>query len=223
MKLPVLGMPSTSEPLPSATQQMPILAGSSQSAAAEETLHEVGQEVLRVNAEGVIAVGRALLKQMLERQAGHLVVIASMAARVPSPGQAEYAAAKHALIGYFLSIASELAGRCVGVTVVCPGPIGGETSRSVFGPSGRVVKAESEKDQKKKVPISRCCQLICDAVVHQVSEAWIARHPVLGLAYLMQWFPGAAVAVLARVGPKRAKALSEGRSGYDYDLVRKEQ
>jgi dehydrogenase/reductase SDR family member 7 len=204
-------------------QYTTVLAGSSQSAAAEETSHVVGQEVLRLNAEGVIAVGRALLRQMLERQMGRLVVIASMAAKIPSPGQAEYSAAKHALIGYFLSVAAELADRCVGVTVVCPGPIGGEKSRSVFGPSGRIVKSESEKDQNKKVPMARCCQLICDAAAHQVAEAWIAKHPVLGLAYLVQWLPGAATAVLARVGPKRARALSEGRSGYEYDLARKEE
>lgn len=179
--------------------------------------------MLRLNAEGVIAAGRALLRVMLERQRGQLVAIASMAARVPSPGQAEYAAAKHALVGYFATVAAEVADRCVGVTVVCPGPIAGEESRSVYGPQGRVTKQESARDQKKKVPLARCCQLVCDAAAHGRREAWIARQPVLGVAYLAQWLPGVAAALLARVGPKRARALSEGRSGYDYGLVSKQE
>jgi NAD(P)-dependent dehydrogenase (short-subunit alcohol dehydrogenase family) len=54
------------------------------------------------------------------RQRGRLVVIASMAAKVPSPGQAVYSGAKAALWGYFLSLAAEVSGRCVCVCVCSP-------------------------------------------------------------------------------------------------------
>jgi dehydrogenase/reductase SDR family member 7 len=70
-------------------------------------------------------VARAWLPVMLAQGCGRIVPVASMAGRVPSPGQAVYSAAKHALVGYFASMASEVAGRGVGVTIVCPGPIAG--------------------------------------------------------------------------------------------------
>lgn len=40
---------------------------------------------------------------------GRLVVIASLAAKVPSPGQAVYSGAKMAVWGYFASLAAEIA------------------------------------------------------------------------------------------------------------------
>jgi dehydrogenase/reductase SDR family member 7 len=195
--------------------RLPTCAGSSQSAVAEETTQDIGSQVLRLNAEACLAVGRVLLRTMLERGGGHLVPIASMAGVVPSPGQAEYAAAKHAVRGYFASVAAEMADRNVAVTVACPGPIDGAASRTVFGAKGRVEKVEGVEPSKKKVPAERCCQLICDAAAHGLPEAWIARHPVLAVAYLRQYAPALATALLARAGPKRARALSEGRSGYD--------
>jgi short-subunit dehydrogenase len=47
--------------------------------------------------------------QSVCRRKGRLVVVASMAALVPSPGQAVYSAAKMALRGYFSSVATEVA------------------------------------------------------------------------------------------------------------------
>lgn len=43
---------------------------------------------------------QALLPSMLTRRSGHVVLISSMAARIPSPGQATYAAAKAAVSAY---------------------------------------------------------------------------------------------------------------------------
>lgn len=41
----------------------------------------------------------------------HIVVVGSMAGKVPAPGQAVYSACKTALVGYFSSLQSELAAR----------------------------------------------------------------------------------------------------------------
>ena len=156
---------------------------------------------------------------MLERRHGHLVPIASMAGFVPSPGQAEYAAAKHAVRGYYASVAAEVADRGIDVTVVCPGPVAGGSSRMVFGAQGRVEKQETAKENRKKIPAARCCDLICRAAAHCVQEAWIAKHPVLAIAYVKCVVPPLATKLLHQVGPKRARALSEGRSGYNYSLA----
>lgn len=83
-------------------------AGSSQSAAAEETTQATAHEIISLNATGVMDVGRVLLPRLIAQGFGRLVVIASMAARVPSPGQAEYCASKHALLGYATGLAGPL-------------------------------------------------------------------------------------------------------------------
>jgi short-subunit dehydrogenase len=195
-------------------------AGSSQAALAECTTHDVGVEVLRLNAEGSINIGRALLRRMRSQKSKSVLVpIASMAARVPSPGQAEYAAAKHAVLGYYRSLAYELPPGQPGVAVVCPGPIAGEVERSVYGPEGRTVKREDERQQRKKVSQERCMSLICRAAARGVAEAWIAKHPVLAMAYLSAFLPPLADAVLRSAGRRRAQALQAGESGYDAKLM----
>lgn len=52
-----------------------------------------------------------------------------------------------------------------------------------------------------------------------MQEAWIAKHPVLLMGYLQQYVPAAAEVVLKKIGPKRARALREGKSGYSYNLA----
>lgn len=61
----------------------------------------------------------------LERTAGTLVVVGSMAGRVPTPWLAPYAAAKHGLRGFVRSLSAELRalGSPVKVALVAPGPV----------------------------------------------------------------------------------------------------
>ena len=51
------------------------------------------------------------------------------------------------------------------------------------------------------------------AIYHRVDEAWIARQPVLAVGYLFQYTPFG-WPLMKAVGPKRAMALKQGRSGY---------
>lgn len=66
-------------------------------------------KLMALNAVGPIKLTRAALPHMLARDKGRIVVIGSMSSKLPSPGQAVYAAAKMALYGYFSTVATELA------------------------------------------------------------------------------------------------------------------
>ncbi len=99
-------------------------AGASQHAAVEETSPAVAAALLQLNLAGPIAVASATLPHMVGRAAAgggaaRHVIVASMSAVVPSPGQGVYAAAKAGLRGYFHSLAAELADRGVGVSAEC--------------------------------------------------------------------------------------------------------
>lgn len=100
----------------------------------------------------------------------------------------------------------------------CPGPFAsgeGAAPRSVYGPRGRIAQAHTGISSNR-VPLGRAADLIVTAAYHGVGEAWIARHPVLMLGYLMQYAPGAGAAVMRRVGPGRVAQLRDGSgSGYD--------
>lgn len=80
------------------------------------------ETVIAINLKGPIHMHHAVLPGMAERGAGKVVNIASDAARVGSSGEAVYSACKGGLVAMTKTLARELAGKGVGLNVVCPGP-----------------------------------------------------------------------------------------------------
>uniref|UniRef100_M4ET66 Ketoreductase domain-containing protein n=1 Tax=Brassica campestris TaxID=3711 RepID=M4ET66_BRACM len=85
--------------------------------ASEENL----ETTFGVNLFGTISLTKLVTPHMLKRGGGHFVVISSAVGKVPSPGQAIYAASKHALQGYFHTLRSEMrvsSERCAELTIM---------------------------------------------------------------------------------------------------------
>jgi dehydrogenase/reductase SDR family protein 7 len=195
-------------------------AGASQHAPVEETSDEVAKKLIEMNLIGQISLARACLGHFLKQGYGHHVVIASMAATVPSPGQAVYAAAKSGLKSYFLSLSSELDSKGISVSIICPGPVdaGDQTQpRRVYGRDGMMEQKNSSKSSKR-IEISVFAKLALRAVYHKLDECWITKNPILIMGYLMQLMPGIAMALLKKVGPGRVRQLDKG-SGTGYEVV----
>ncbi len=94
-------------------------AGVGSAGTVERTDLSVWEWTLAANVLGVARVSRAFLP-MLTDGTGHVVNIASAAGFVSAPGMAAYNASKAAVISMSESLRTELAGRGIGVTVVCP-------------------------------------------------------------------------------------------------------
>lgn len=75
---------------------------------------------LEVNLRAAVVLARLLLPGMLARRAGHLLLMASMAGRVPAPRSSVYNATKFAIRGFGLGLRAELRGTGVGVSLVSP-------------------------------------------------------------------------------------------------------
>ncbi|MBB5119734.1 3-oxoacyl-ACP reductase [Streptomyces eurocidicus] len=80
-------------------------------------------EVLATNLQGVFRTVRAAAGGMLAARGGRIVLMSSALGFLGSPGQANYAATKTALVGFARSLAWELGSRGVTVNVVAPGII----------------------------------------------------------------------------------------------------
>lgn len=77
--------------------------------------------ILDANLLGVIHGVQAAYPLMVRQGFGHIVNTASLAALVPWPGTAAYAATKHGVMGLSTSLRAEAADLGVRVSVVCPG------------------------------------------------------------------------------------------------------
>jgi NAD(P)-dependent dehydrogenase (short-subunit alcohol dehydrogenase family) len=77
--------------------------------------------VLRVNLLGVVHGVAAAYPLLVRQGAGAMLSTASLAGLVPGPGLGVYAAAKHAVVGYTLSLRAQAARYGVRVVTLCPG------------------------------------------------------------------------------------------------------
>lgn len=95
-------------------------------------LHELPPEewdrVLNTNLRGVYYAIRAFAPLMIRARSGHIINISSLAGKNALPNGAAYAASKWGLNGLTYSVAEELRGHNVRVSVVCPGSVDTELS-----------------------------------------------------------------------------------------------
>lgn len=90
---------------------------------AREFSAEQWRDLFDVNYWSCVYGTLAAYRWMAAHGGGHIVNTASLAGLVPVPGAAPYAAAKHAVVGFSLSLRAEAAEFGVNVSVVCPGPV----------------------------------------------------------------------------------------------------
>lgn len=89
---------------------------------------ESWDQVLNTNLRGVYYCMRAFAPTMIRAQSGHIINISSLAGKNPLPNGAAYAASKWGLNGLSYSVAEELRGHKIRVSVICPGSVDTELS-----------------------------------------------------------------------------------------------
>ncbi|HEY2011975.1 MAG TPA: SDR family oxidoreductase [Bryobacteraceae bacterium] len=88
----------------------------------------VEARLIQVNVTSLVHLTKLYLPEMLRRREGRILNVASTAAFVPGPLMAMYYASKAFVLSFSESVANEVKGSGVTVTVLCPGP-----TRSEFG------------------------------------------------------------------------------------------
>ena len=78
-------------------------------------------EVVDTNLAGAFRCARRASKGMIRLRRGRMIFVSSVVGLYGSPGQANYAASKAALVGLARSISRELGGRGITANVVAPG------------------------------------------------------------------------------------------------------
>ena len=83
---------------------------------------EFWKKLVDLNLMGPIQLTRAFLDNMIERQSGKVITVASDAGRVGSLGETVYSGAKGGAIAFTKALAREMARYNITVNCVCPGP-----------------------------------------------------------------------------------------------------
>jgi hypothetical protein len=159
---------------------------------------------LDVNVHGVILGCKLALPEMVARGSGHIVNVASAAAKVGVPREAVYAATKHAVLGLSESLRGELRGTGVELSVVMPGLVRTELAAGTL--SGSKVLAPED-----------VATAIVGAIERPRFDVYVPR-AYSGLPVLAALLPRPAREAFLRavgVGRNTAKTSAEQRAAYE--------
>jgi len=158
-----------------------------------------------VNLDGVFHGVHHFVPRMVERGAGHVVILSSMAGYAAMEALAAYNATKFAVLGLAEALADELRPHGVGVTAICPGLIDTPITRNARLRGEFDHESERERMvegyRRRGYPPDRVARAILKAVqrnrvVAPVSpEAW-------AFYYLKRFAPGLLRWLTARLGER---------------------
>jgi len=111
-----------------------------------EPLHllppDTWDQILNTNLRGVYYAIRSFAPLMIRAKTGHIINISSLAGKNALPNGAAYAASKWGLNGLSYSVAEELRGHNIRVSVICPGSVHTELSPHRGKDTSKMLQAE---------------------------------------------------------------------------------
>lgn len=165
--------------------------GISQRSLAKDTQLEVDRRIMEVDYFGTIALTKYILPHFLQRKKGHFVTVSSVMGKIGTPYRTGYAAAKHALHGFFDSLRAELwkDSKKIHVTMVCPGWINTNLSITALTGDGSPQNKKDDTHKKGMHPFKFARKMI-RAIENKEREVYIGGSKETFAIYLDRYFPG---------------------------------
>ncbi|AWO01349.1 short chain dehydrogenase [Chitinophaga alhagiae] len=149
-------------------------AGVTQRALAEDTRLEVDRRLMEINFFAPVALTKSLLPHFRERKTGQVVVMSSMAGLMGFPLRTSYAAAKHALQGYFETLQVEHTIPGFSILIASPGRVNTPISLHALTGSGQAHN-KMDKGQANGIPVATCARKIVAGMRKEKKRVIVAR------------------------------------------------
>ena len=146
--------------------------GISQRSNVAETDLSIDRKIMEINFFGNVALSKAVLPHMIKNKSGHIVVISSIAGKFGFFLRSAYSASKHALHGFYESLALEQKDNGINITIVCPGKINTPISTNALNKEGEK-NGQMDDNQRHGLPVSKCVTKILKDVAKKKEESFV--------------------------------------------------
>lgn len=162
--------------------------GISQRSFVKDTPLEIDRMLMEVNYFGTIALTKCVLPHFLKRQSGQFIVISSLSGKFGFYLRSAYAAAKHALQGFFESLRLEVYSNNIKVLLVCPGRIKTNISLHALKADG-TEHGKIDKSHIGATSVEACAAQILVAIKKKKEEIYIGSGKEKSAVWVKRLFP----------------------------------
>jgi len=178
-------------------------AGISQRSSCVVTTMDTYRALFEVDVFGQIALTKLVLPLMIEQGRGHIAVTASVAGKMGVPFRTGYCAAKHAVMGFFDALRTEVAHHNILVSTITPGFIRTDISENALRGDGSTFDAV-DGDIKGGMEADDCAQVILKGLSKGKAEIAVGKGLEMHTLWLKRYFPNTLRKLLQREYLKRA-------------------
>jgi short-subunit dehydrogenase len=173
--------------------------GISQRSLAIETPMDVDRKIMEIDYFSGVLLTKKVLPSMDQRKSGHIVVISSITGNFGFPLRSAYAAAKHAIHGFYESVWAEQHKNGINVTIACPGRIRTNISYHALTKTGDP-HGVMDHGLDEGLSAEQCAKKIMKAIQKKKITTYIAGKEML-MIYFKRFIPWLFYKLVTRVQP----------------------
>jgi len=174
-------------------------AGISQRSLCVDTDMATYRRLFDVDVFGQMALTKLVLPIMIEQGSGHLAVTASVAGKVGAPQRTGYCAAKHAMMGFFDALRSEVTKHGIFVTTVTPGFIRTEIATHALKGNGSTF-GKVDKNISGGMEVGACAKVIMKGFRAGKREIAVGQGAEMKALWVKRFFPNVLFKMVEKMG-----------------------
>ena len=149
-------------------------SGTSSRGTVLDTQMLVHRQIMDLNYFSYITLTQHILPFFIKRKSGHFVITSSVMGKIGTPLRSAYAAAKHALHGYYDCLRAETAKYGIRITLLTPGHVSTDISLHTLMADGSA-KGVNDETHQKGLPACEAARQILRVVARNKNEAYIGK------------------------------------------------
>lgn len=174
-------------------------AGISQRSLCVDTDMNTYRKLFEVDVFGQIALTKQVLPLMIEQGSGHMVVTASVAGKIGVAQRTGYCAAKHAMMGFFDALRTEVTKHGLRVTTITPGYIRTAISANALKGDGSEF-GKTDKNIAGGMDVTKCAKVVMKGFEKGKQEIPVGEGIEMKALLIKRFFPNMLFKMAERVG-----------------------